>query len=93
MFTEFDDLIRLILGYDVKCPDCKNMRFSDESRAVIKLASDTALRHVTFKGLQHEASHQSASVEFRDVTGEDPNCVADALETRNRPYNGALDDC
>ena len=99
-FTEGDQLYRLLKGFDVRCPDCKDLRFTPAAKANLERMADPSIRWVSFEGVRHETSKKDASYTALDVTGQDETCVADTLGTQGRQAatldadgDGKLDAC
>ena len=79
LFTEGDQLYRLLKGFDVRCPDCKDLRFTAAAGANLERMADPSIRWVSFEGVRHMTSKKDASYTALDVTGQNESCIADTL--------------
>ena len=98
--TEADDLVRLALGYDVRCRQSAKFALTPAAHAALETMQDASSRHVSFNGSRHVVSKKDASYKALDVTGQDPACVSDALDDAGTPIgeldadgDGVLDAC
>lgn len=72
-FTEADDIVRFVKGYDVRCPHAFSMTGS-ASETLDRLADPTT-RWISFKGKTHTVTKADASFTVKDVTGQDDTCI------------------
>ena len=98
--TQSDQVYRLLMGYDVRCPDCGGLRFTTAARAALVHMSDDATRWISFEGVRHQTTKKDASYTALDVTGQDGDCVSDTLSVSgtlasslDADGNGTLDAC
>ena len=85
--TEADDLVRISLGYSVKCQQSASFSFSATAHAALETMQDSASRHISFDGTRHSVAKKDASYKAYDVTGQDQGCVSDALDDVGTPVD------
>ena len=98
--SQADQVYRLLMGFDVRCPACDGLRFTVAARASLVKMSDKQSRWVSFEGVRHTTTRKDASYKVIDVTGQDAECVSGALSrqgvsvaTLDVDGDGTLDAC
>ena len=91
-FNQGDQVYRLLMGYDVRCPHCNGLIFSTAARSALAKMADPSVRWISFDGVRHSTSKADASYKALDVTGLDADCVADKFGAKGKPVD-TLDDC
>ena len=91
---EADALIRLLRGFDVRCPHCGDMKRDAVGDRALDWFGLARSRHVSFDGRRLSDSHKDASYKALDVTGYDRDCVRDILDDVGTPISDdLLDPC
>ena len=94
-FKTSDDVYRLFTGFNVGCARCRYLpaQFPSTAKAALARMSDSDSRFLSYDGLRHDTSSDSASYTALDVTDLDHECVARKVTTAGLPLEGLLDDC
>ena len=87
---EADALIRLLTGFDVRCPHCGDISLDKIGSRGLDWFGKAQSRHVSFTGRQLSAAHADASYKALDVTGYDRDCVRDILDDAGTPITDDL---
>ena len=89
-----DAIVRLVTGYDVRCPHCGDIAFSALAQRALDWFGQPESRHVSFDGRRRSASHKDASYRAYNTTGFDSTCVHDIVDDIGTPVtDDLLDDC
>ena len=89
-----DGLVRLFLGYDVRCPHCSDISFSALGDRALDWFGKPESRHVSFDGRRRSSTHKDASYRAFDTTHLDDDCVRDILDDVGRLVtDDLLDAC
>ena len=91
---EADSFVRLVEGYDVRCPHCAELSFGPYARRALDWFGMQASRHVSFDGKRRSGAHRDASYRAFDTTGYDQSCIDRILEEAGTIVgDGLLDGC
>ena len=89
-----DAVVRLVTGFDVRCPHCGDMAFSALAERALDWFGRPQSRHISFDGKRRSAARKDASYKVLDVTGFDRDCVRDILDDVGTPVtDDLLDSC
>ena len=92
--NEADALIRLIIGNDVRCIRCADVRLNATGERAVDWFGRPESRHVSFDGRRKSAAEKDASYRAIDTTGYSRDCVNDILDDAGRPMTDTLlDEC
>lgn len=96
-FSQADDVLRLLSGTLDICDGCQFNRTSSQfgdsaSDANKRLADPARYRHLVYSGTERTVQKDSASYVVQDITGADPDCVAENFGKEGNDI-GVLDDC
>ena len=84
-FDQSDAVYRAAMGYDVRNPYPGEMQYSAGARAALARMSDAKSRWISFEGVRHSTAGKDAEYKEIDVTGIDPDDVADVLGHAGTP--------
>ena len=84
-FDQSDAVYRAAMGYDVRNPYPGEMQYSVGARAALARMSDAKSRWISFEGIRHSTAGKDAEYKEIDVTGIDPDDVADVLGHAGTP--------
>ena len=91
---EADALIRLLTGFDVRCPHCGDIELDKVGDRALDWFGLAKSRHISFSGRRLSDAHKDASYKALDVTGFDRDCVRDILDDAGTPItDDLLDPC